>query len=185
MAFVIDGVTIPDPSLLSQELYDLALVEVVKGPQGALYGKNAIGGAVNIYTKDPTNRMSNQVKVGVGNGGFKQAQFISSGAIVKNKFFYRLSAQYKDFDGLLTNDFLDEKVDFREDINLRGQLKAQLSSNFSVTGTYQYFNAEGGATYYSVNPTGTDGEFTGGILDPNPKEGNNVIVSDVLGQSDW
>ena len=184
MAFVIDGVTIPDPSLLSQDLYDLALVEVVKGPQGALYGKNAIGGAVNIYTKDPTNKMSNQIKLGVGNGGFKQAQFVSSGAIAKDKVFYRFSTQYKDFDGLLTNEFLDEKVDFREDINVRGQLKAKLSSNFSITGSYQYFNIEGGATYYSVNPTGTDGEFTGGILDPNPSDGNNVIFSDVLGRSD-
>ncbi|MBT9189276.1 TonB-dependent receptor [Zobellia russellii] len=184
LAFVIDGVTIPDPSLLSQDLYDLALVEVVKGPQGALYGKNAIGGAVNIYTKDPTNRMTNQMKLGVGNGGFKQAQFISSGAISKDKLFYRFSAQYKDFDGLLTNEFLDEKVDFKEDINVRGQLKAKLSSNFSITGTYQYFNIDGGATYYSVNPTGTDGEFTGGTLDPNPTNGNNVIVADVLGKSD-
>ena len=183
LAFVIDGVTIPDPSLLSQDLYDLALVEVVKGPQGALYGKNAIGGAVNIYTKDPTNKMSNQIKLGVGNGGFKQAQFISSGAIAKDKLFYRFSTQYKDFDGLLTNEFLDEKVDFREDINVRGQLKAKLSSNFSITGSYQYFNIDGGATYYSVNPTGTDGEFTGGILDPNPADGNNVIFSDVLGTS--
>ncbi|SEC44064.1 iron complex outermembrane recepter protein [Maribacter dokdonensis] len=184
LAFVIDGVTIPDPSLLSQDLYDLALVEVVKGPQGALYGKNAIGGAVNIYTKDPTNKMNNQIKIGVGNGGFKQAQFVSSGAIAKDKLFYRFSTQYKDFDGLLTNEFLDEKVDFREDINVRGQLKAKLSSNFSMTGSYQYFNIEGGATYYSVNPTGTDGEFTGGILDPNPSDGNNVIFSDVLGRSD-
>ncbi|MDP5061417.1 MAG: TonB-dependent receptor, partial [Maribacter sp.] len=183
LAFVIDGVTIPDPSLLSQDLYDLALVEVVKGPQGALYGKNAIGGAINIYTKDPTNKMSNQIKLGLGNGGFKQAQFVSSGAIAKDKLFYRFSTHYKDFDGLLTNEFLNEKVDFREDINIRGQLKAKLTNNFSITGSYQYFNIDGGATYYSVNPTGTDGEFTGGILDPNPSDGNNVIFSDVLGTS--
>lgn len=184
LAFVIDGVTIPDPSLLSQELYDLALVEVVKGPQGALYGKNAIGGAVNIYTKDPTNRLTNQIKLGIGNGGFKQVQFVSSGAIAKDKLFYRFSTQYKDFNGLLTNEFLNEKVDFREDFNIRGQLKTNLSTNFSITGTYQYFKADGGAAYYSVNPTGFDGEFPGGILDPNPSDGNNVIVADVLGKSD-
>ena len=184
LAFVIDGVTIPDPSLLSQELYDLALVEVVKGPQGALYGKNAIGGAVNIYTKDPTNKPSNKVKLGVGNGGSLQAQFVSSGALKKDKVYYRFSTQYKNFDGLFTNEFLDEKVDFREDFNVRGQIQAKLSNNFTVSGTYQYFKLDGGATYYSVNPTGFDGEFPGGILDPNPEEGNNVIVADVLGKSD-
>tara|TARA_R110002033_G_scaffold122333_2_gene164957 strand:- start:2591 stop:4945 length:2355 start_codon:yes stop_codon:yes gene_type:complete len=184
LAFVVDGVTIPDPSLLSQELYDLALVEVVKGPQGALYGKNAIGGAVNIYTKDPTNKMSNRVQLGVGNGGYFKGQFISSGAIAKDKVFYRFSTQYKNFDGLLTNEFLDKKVDFAEDFNIRGQIKANLTNNFTVSATYQYFKLDGGATYYSVNPTGTDGEFTGGILNPNPSDGNNVIFADVLGKSD-
>ncbi len=184
LAFVIDGVTIPDPSLLSQELYDLALVEVVKGPQGALYGKNAIGGAVNIYTKDPTNKASNKIQLGAGNGGAFHAQFVSSGALKKDKVFYRFSTQYKTFDGLLTNEFLNEKVDFRKDFNIRGQLKARLTDNFTVAATYQYFKLDGGATYYSVNPTGFDGEFPGGVLDPNPKDGNNVIVADVLGNSD-
>ncbi|MDV7188132.1 TonB-dependent receptor [Lutibacter sp. TH_r2] len=183
LAFVIDGVTIPDPSLLSQELYDLALIEVVKGPQGALYGKNAIGGAVNIYTKEPTNTMSNKIKLGLGNGGLKEAQFISSGALKKDKVFYRVSTQFKDFDGLLTNEFLNKKVDFRKDVNFRGQLKARVTDNFTVTGTYQYFDLDGGAAYYSVNPTGYEG-FPGGILDPNPKDGNNVIVADLLGNSD-
>ncbi|WP_298497728.1 TonB-dependent receptor [uncultured Algibacter sp.] len=184
LAFVIDGVTIPDPSLLSQELYDLALVEVVKGPQGALYGKNAIGGAVNIYTKEPTNKSANKIKFGIGNGGNLQAQLISSGAISKDKVFYRFSTQYKTFDGLLTNDFLNQKVDFSEDFNIRGQIKANLTNNFTIAATYQHFKIDGGATYYSVNPIGFDGEFPGGVLDPNPKDGNNVIVADVLGKSD-
>jgi len=116
VTFVIDGVTVPDPSLLSQELYDLALVEVVKGPQGALYGKNAIGGAINIYTQEPTNQFKNRVKIGYGNGNSLLGQFVSSGAIVKDKLYYRLATQYKSTDGLLTNEFLNEKVDFREDL---------------------------------------------------------------------
>ena len=184
LAFVIDGVTIPDPSLLSQGLFDLALVEVVKGPQGALYGKNAIGGAINIYTKEPTNKMTNRIMLGAGNGGNLQAQFVSSGAISKDKVFYRFSTQYKNFDGLLTNEFLDQKVDFSKEFSVRGQIKARVSDNFTVAATIQHFNIDGGATYYSVNPTGTDGEFTGGILDPNPKDGNNVIFANVLGRSD-
>lgn len=185
VAFVIDGVTIPDPSLLSQELYDLALIEVVKGPQGALYGKNAIGGAINIYTKDPTNSISNKIKVGYGNGNNRESQFISSGAIKKDKLFYRFSGQYKEFDGLLTNQFLNQNVDFKKDLNLRGQLKAKITDNFTISGTYQYFKLDGGAAYYSVNPTGnpTNLDTPGGILDPNPKKGNNEIVSNVLGSS--
>ena len=186
VAFVIDGVTVPDPSLLNQELYDLALVEVVKGPQGALYGKNAIGGAINIYTQEPTNTSSNRIKVGVGNGNSFMGQFVSSGPIKKDKVYYRLSAQYKSTDGLLTNQFLDEKVDFRTDLNIRGQIKADLAPNLTMNATYQYFDLEGGAAYFSVNPTGSTFEpgTPGGLLDPNPKDGNNIITADLLGESD-
>jgi len=161
-------------------------VEVVKGPQGALYGKNAIGGAINIYSQDPTNILTNKLKVGYGNGNSKSAQFVSSGALIKDKVFFRASAQYKETDGLLTNEFLNKKVDFRKDINLRGQIKVELSDRLNVTGSYQYFNLDGGAAYYSVNPTGNlfVPGTPGGVLDPNPVDGNNVIVSNVLGTSD-
>ena len=167
-------------------MYDLALVEVVKGPQGALYGKNAIGGAINIYTQEPTNQLKNSVKIGYGNGNSLFGQFVSSGAIVKNKLYYRLATQYKSTDGLLTNEFLNEKVDFREDFNIRVQLMADIAKNFSIKASYQFFNVDGGATYYSVNPEGSTYYVgtPGGLLNPNPEEGSNVIVSDLLGMSD-
>lgn len=187
VAFVIDGVTVPDPSLLNQELYDLALIEVVKGPQGALYGKNAIGGAINIYTQEPTNTFSNKLKVGYGNGNSLLGQFVSSGAIKEDKVYYRFSTQYKKTDGLLTNSFLDEKVDFSTNFNVRGQIIADISSNVKISAAYQHFNLDGGAAYFSVNPVGFEdfGEFfPGGVLAPNPEEGNNTIVANRLGTSD-
>ncbi|MEM8929520.1 MAG: TonB-dependent receptor plug domain-containing protein, partial [Bacteroidota bacterium] len=64
IAFVIDGVTLPDPNLINQELFDLALIEIVKGPQGALYGRNAIAGAINIVTNEPTNTSRNKIQFG-------------------------------------------------------------------------------------------------------------------------
>ena len=186
VAFVIDGVTIPDPSLLNQELFDLALIEVVKGPQGALYGKNAIGGAINIYSKAPTNATKNNIKLGYGNANSILAQFVSSGAIKDNKLYYRVSTQLKDYGGLLENVTLNEKADFSKEFNVRGQLIARLSNNFKASGTVQVINAKAGATYYSVNPNGnifTDG-FPGGPLTPNPEEGNNIIAGDEPGRSD-
>ncbi|WP_420400508.1 TonB-dependent receptor [Flagellimonas sp.] len=188
VAFVIDGVTIADPSLLNQELFDLALIEVVKGPQGALYGKNAIGGAINIYSKEPTNVTKNKITVGYGNGNAFLGRFISSGAIQKDKVFYRVSAQYRDFDGLLNNEFLDEKVDFKQELTLRGQLMFRFSPNFKASLTTQYINSEGGATYYSTSPgapafiDANDGILP--YLNPTPDDGNNVIFQDILGESD-
>ena len=185
VAFVIDGVTVPDPSLLNQELFDLALIEVVKGPQGALYGKNAIGGAINIYTKEPLNKAKHNLKLGGGNGGGALAQFISSGAIKKDKVFYRASTQFTNFNGLLTNEYLNEKVDFSREFNARAQIIARITDNFKMTVAAQFMNIDAGAAYYSVNPTGNvwvEGE-PGGYLDPNPKKGNNIISMDEPGKS--
>lgn len=187
VAFVIDGVTIADPSLLNQELFDLALIEVVKGPQGALYGKNAIGGAINIYTKEPTNETKNRLTLGAGNGGALTAGFTSSGAIAENKLFYRVSTQVKDFDGLLTNEFLNQKVDFRRDFTARGQLTYKVTPNFKASATLQYIDSDGGATYYSVNPTSADNDFFAEGLDylsPNPEDGDHHISQDAFGDSD-
>lgn len=154
IAFVIDGVTLPDANLLNQELFDVALIEVVKGPQGALYGKNAIAGAINIVTNQPTNNFKNKVKVGYGNGNLLQTQLSSSGPLVKDKLFYRVSGSYKKGDGLLNNITLDEAPDFLEDLTLRAQLKARFSSKISATLTGQIIDAEAGAVYYAAPTNG-------------------------------
>lgn len=185
VAFVFDGVTIADPSLLNQELFDLALIEVVKGPQGALYGKNAIGGAINIYSKEPTNANKNKFSLGYGNGNALTASFITSGALKKDKVFYRFSSQYKNFDGLLTNEFLNKNVDFRKELTVRGQLKFRITPKFKASTTLQYIDSKGGATYYSISPEdAASGLGFTTYLDPNPEAGNNVISQDVFGESD-
>ncbi len=184
VAFVVDGVTIPDPALLNQEIFDLALVEAVKGPQGALYGKNAIGGAINIYSKEPTNASKNSIQLGAGNGGAYSGQIVSSGALSPDKAYYRLSGKYQNFGGLLTNDFLDETVDFSKDLNLRGQVILTPTSKVKATATLQYMNTDAGATYYSISPNSIG---TGGLLeplDPNPNDDNSTIYQDVFGNSD-
>lgn len=173
VAFVIDGVTIPDANLLNQDLYDLAMIEVVKGPQGTLYGKNAIGGAINILTNPPSNVSKNKFTVGYGNGNNLKAQLSSSGAISKDKVYYRLSGSYRSFDGLIDNITLGETVDFSKELSVRGQLKFDLSSTFTATLQGQYSETEGGATYYSRNPAG-------GQLDANDFE-TNVVDADQRG----
>ncbi|MFD2588715.1 TonB-dependent receptor [Croceitalea marina] len=155
IAFVIDGVTLPDANLLNQELFDVALIEVVKGPQGALYGKNAIAGAINIVTNEPTNTFRNKFQVGYGNGNLLQAQLSSTGPLVKDKLFYRISGSYKKGDGLLNNETLNNSPDFIEDLSLRAQIKANLSSKVSATLTGQIIDTEAGAVYYASPTNGS------------------------------
>ena len=156
IAFVIDGVTLPDANLINQELFDLAMIEIVKGPQGALYGKNAIAGAINIVTKQPTNNFSNKVAVGYGSGNLYKANVSSTGPLVKDKLFYRIAGSYKKGDGVIDNITLHKPVDFIEDVTLRGQLKAKLSNKTTVTATGQVIDTKGGAVYYATPVTGTN-----------------------------
>jgi iron complex outermembrane receptor protein len=68
VAVVIDGVQQVNPSQFNQDLYDIQQIEVLKGPQGALYGRNAIGGAIIITTKQPTDQLEGEATVGIDNG---------------------------------------------------------------------------------------------------------------------
>ena len=64
VAVLIDGVLMANPSQFNQELYDISSIEVLKGPQGALYGRNAIGGAIIINTKEPGDHIEGKVMAG-------------------------------------------------------------------------------------------------------------------------
>jgi iron complex outermembrane recepter protein len=175
IAFVIDGVTLPDANLLNQELFDLALIEIVKGPQGALYGKNAIAGAINIVTNQPTNSFKNKIAVGYGSGNLFKAQLSSTGPIIKDKLYYRVSGSYKKGDGLIESTTLNKPVDFIEDLTIRGQVKAKLSSNTTATITGQVTDSKGGAVYYAGPKTGTN--FSPDDFD------NQAILGDQFGTS--
>src|SRR5207249_1970481 len=64
----IDGVQMANPSQFNQELFDIDSIQVLKGPQGALYGRNAIGGAILINTKKPSDVFEGSVMVGSDSG---------------------------------------------------------------------------------------------------------------------
>src|SRR5438067_7714216 len=74
VAVLVDGVLETNPYQFDQELADIREIEVLKGPQGALYGRNAIGGAILIHTVDPSDHFSGAVRVGGGNGTSEKAQ---------------------------------------------------------------------------------------------------------------
>jgi len=175
IAFVIDGVTLPDANLINQELFDVAMIEIVKGPQGALYGKNAIAGAINIVTNQPTNNFSSKLSTGFASGNLYKAQLSSSGPLVKDKLFYRISGSYKKGDGVIKNTTLNKPVDFIEDLTFRGQLKANLTDKVTAILTGQSIDAKAGAVYYASNSVSAD-------FSPDDFK-NLVIIGDQFGKS--
>jgi iron complex outermembrane receptor protein len=122
VAVVIDGVLQTTGLGFSEELYDIEQVEVLKGPQGALYGRNASGGAINITTRQPTNKFEGLARGGFGNGENKTFTGSVSGALVRDKLFGRAALSLTDAEGWRENITLRRKADSYTDRSFRGRL---------------------------------------------------------------
>jgi len=151
VAVSVDGVLQISPNQFNQELFDIAQIEILKGPQGALYGRNAIGGAINITTKMPTEETSGYIKTNIGNGGLKSLTGAISGALSKN-FLYRVTASRKDYDGLIDNVYLNTPVDFQKDSNIRSRFIWMASDDFTADLRLSKGKTKGGALNYVFQP---------------------------------
>ena len=121
-ALVVDGVLITNPNAFNRELLDVAQIEVLKGPQGALYGRNASSGAILITTNAPTQDFEASITGGVGNNDSHRLQAAISGGLADN-LVGRLSYSRRKSDGHFKNTFLDRNnVDFFENDTVRGRL---------------------------------------------------------------
>ncbi len=91
-----------NPSLLAVPFFDLERVEVLRGPQGTLYGKNTTGGAVNFITRQPTMENAGTVTVGAGNYGLSDVE-AAFNAVLSDVLAVRLAGTYAQQDGWLKN----------------------------------------------------------------------------------
>jgi len=83
---------------------DIERIEVLRGPQGTLFGRNAMGGVVNIITKKPTNKSEGFADFSTGNLGLVRSSFGIKTPLVKDKLFLGITALYQTQDGFMKND---------------------------------------------------------------------------------
>ena len=112
LSFVVDGITVPNLEFVNQGLHDIERIEVLRGPQGALYGKNAIGGAINIITRQPSDELSGVVQASYGEGDDVRFSGALSGPLAQDRVYYRISGNYRDYNGQIENSFTGRKVDY-------------------------------------------------------------------------
>lgn len=110
VGFYVDGVPHFESSAFNIDLSDIAAVNVFRGPQGTLYGRNTIAGIINVYTHNPLDYQRTRIKVGYGRYNDFIAQ-ASNYAKISEKFGISTVASYHHNDGMFTNHFLNEKAD--------------------------------------------------------------------------
>ncbi|VAX02756.1 TonB-dependent receptor, partial [hydrothermal vent metagenome] len=91
---------------INMNFYDLEQIEVIRGPQGTLYGKNAIGGAINVTSKKPTEYLSGEMEATIGNYDRVDIRGVISGPVIKDKLLARLSLHSRKRKGWQENIFL-------------------------------------------------------------------------------
>lgn len=131
VAVVIDGVQQVNPAAFNQDMFDIEQIEVLKGPQGALYGRNAIGGAIIINTRQPTDQFEGSVTAGIDNGFGYYTRAGISGPL-GNMAKFRIAGLYKNTDGYIRNPYLGRDADPYEVFAVRGNLLIDAGSGFSI-----------------------------------------------------
>lgn len=114
------------------DFLDVAQVEVLRGPQGTLYGKNTMAGAINITTNQPTFDFEGRAEVTFGNLNFKQAKAAVSGPL-SDKVAARIAASTTSRRGTIYNVTSDRWVNEQDNLGVRGQLLFKPNEDLSIT----------------------------------------------------
>ena len=150
----VDHVPYFEKAAFNFDFFDISRIEVLRGPQGTQYGRNTMGGIVNILTKSPMNYQGTDLNIQAGTYG---SYLLNVGHYAKSneRFAYSLSLNYRHNDGFFTNDFLNKKVDVLDSYGMRNRLIWTVTDRFSIENILSFeHSVQGGypyALYYAAN----------------------------------
>ncbi|MDC7249175.1 MAG: TonB-dependent receptor [Sphaerochaetaceae bacterium] len=120
---IIDGIAVSSSRGFNETLMDIHRIEVLKGPQGTLYGKEAEAGVINIITNQPDNETRGKIGVELGEDNKRQYTFSASGPIVQDKLYVGIAAKHYEKDGFIKNTlgggYVNDKENDYGRVNLR------------------------------------------------------------------
>ncbi|MGI9284904.1 MAG: TonB-dependent receptor [Pseudomonadales bacterium] len=151
---VVDGVVMGRSGMAFMQLLDVARVEVLRGPQGTLFGKNSSGGVVHIISKDPGDEFEAEVLATAVERSEYRAGFTVSAPISESVGF-RLSGSGVKDEGYLKNEFNGEDINKTDEWSIRGKLRFTPTESLDLKWSSDYRRKDGDcctSTIRSINP---------------------------------
>uniref|UniRef100_UPI003217D6A1 TonB-dependent receptor n=1 Tax=uncultured Draconibacterium sp. TaxID=1573823 RepID=UPI003217D6A1 len=145
----VDGIPYFEKAAFNFDFFDVERIEVLRGPQGTLYGRNAMGGLINILTNQPHNKRSTKISLDYGNYNQINTQ-ISHNQPISKTFAVLGNFSQRHNDGFFTNEFNGNKVDNLNSYSGRLKLLFTPSDKFKASGNIQYEDSKQGGYPYAV-----------------------------------
>jgi len=122
----VDGIPYFEKASFDFNFYDIEQIEVLRGPQGTLYGRNTLGGIIRVHTTEPDNENSTKFKFSINNQSKKDVH-LNQNINVSNSLNVNFGGQFSHHDGYYKNNFLNQNIG--GEVNYSGRLKLNFSAN--------------------------------------------------------
>lgn len=183
-AIVIDGVLTISPLQFNVDEFDISQVEVLKGPQGAIYGRNAIAGALNVTTRRPGNDFEVRGLASYARGEEWKGKLSVSGPIIRDRLFVLAGLSATDRRGQVPNVTTGNYSDKFKDLTGRLRLLFTPAEDLEFDVKYTYSDAKGRSPDYIVSRSGNP-RISSDPLDSNRDGGNPRKLHDLSGKMNW
>ncbi len=156
VSVIMDDVVMENVTLKAFPIFDVDRIEVLRGPQGTLFGSNTPAGTVKIDTKKPSQELSAQGSFSLGSYNTIAFDAGVGGGLVENTLAGRISVMYQGRDDFIDNGFTGEQDAYGsfDQYAVRGQLLFTPSDALSILGTVQYSDLDGTSTLFRANILG-------------------------------
>lgn len=193
VSVVVDGVVVGVNTAALLSLFDIERVEVLRGPQGTLFGANTTGGVINVVTRQPTGEFGGDIQLVYGNYG----QIEANAAIdfpITDSLSGKVSVLHNSMDGYFRNYADGGRIGERNITSLRGYLRYDNSSTYDATLIGEYVRSRNGSQtgviiagpgelFYTPGQTADPFDFRRGLSDDQPDSNDRNTYSLTLTQN--